>query len=271
MLLYWRHGVELFLPIERVLWIVSLCAEALVVARLLRERLLGKYPLLAAFLTAEMLCSVIVMQISITSRNYAQAYRICSLILAVFRLGVAAELYERICQHFPGIGKFRAALGGVLVALSALVAAFTVRPNLVDQWSFPQTMVVVVQRFQSEILAAALILTWIFLRFVLSIRQPFRPNVLTHWRIATAYFGVSGAANLAILLTGGGTLAFPINSAMLVAHLICFLAWFRLLRRAGEQMPDFERLSAGQIQQVDRYNRALMDTVKSLPGEISAR
>ena len=38
-----------------------------------------------------------------------------------------------------------------------------------------------VVRFQSEIFAGVFVLTWILLRFVLSIRQPFRPNVLTHW------------------------------------------------------------------------------------------
>jgi hypothetical protein len=130
---------------------------------------------------------------------------------------------------------------------------------------------VVVMRFQGEIFAAAFVLTWIFLRFILSIRQPFRPNVLTHWKIATIYFGVSGAANLAGLVAGGGTAVFPINCVMLATQLGCFIAWFGMLRRSGEELPAFRRLSDGQIQQVEQYNRALLDTVKSLPGEISAR
>jgi len=33
-------------------------------------------------------------------------FRICTMIIFVFRLGVAAELYEHICEHFPGIGDF---------------------------------------------------------------------------------------------------------------------------------------------------------------------
>jgi hypothetical protein len=159
----------------------------------------------------------------------------------------------------------------VLVLLAALFSISTFRPNLLDHRAFPWTVVVVVQRFQSEILAGALTLTWIFLRFVLSIRQPFQPNVLNHWRIGTIYFGVSGAAYLADFLTGQAMAVLLINSAMLTAHLGCFFAWFRLLRRSGEKVPAFQRLSTDQVQAVEQYNRALFETVRLLPGEISAR
>jgi hypothetical protein len=263
--------VELFLPIERALWVAALFAEALVVLRLFRERLIRRYPFFAAFMIAEVICSGVLIQIDIKSRGYAEAYRICTLIMTVFRLGVAAELYERICEHFPGIGRFRAGLAAVLVLLATLATVFTFRPNLVNQWGFPQTIVMVVQHFQSEIFAGAFILTWIFLRFVLSIRQPFRPNVLTHWSIATVYFGASGAAYLTTLLAGGGTIVFPINCAMLAVHLACFFAWFRLIRRSGEELPAFRRLSPDQVQSVERYNRELLEVVTKLRDEILTR
>jgi hypothetical protein len=159
----------------------------------------------------------------------------------------------------------------VLVLLAALVAVFTVRPNLAGQWAFPQTTVVVVQRFQSEIFAATFVLIWIFLRLVLSIQQPLRPNALNHWRIATIYFGVSGAANLVIFLARSERALLVINCAMLVVDLACFGAWFRLMRRSGEELPAFRRLSPDQVQAVEQYNRDLLRTVTSLPGEISAR
>jgi len=263
--------VELFLSIQKVLWIAAVLAEAAVLVRLFREKLLRQYPFFALFLTADAIADVALMQFNIESRSYAEAYRFCMLLMIVFRLGVAAELYERICKHFPGIGLFRAGMAAILVLLAALAAVFTVRPNLVDQWAFPQTITLVALRFQGEIFAAAFVLTWIFLRFVLSIRQPFRPNVLTHWGIATIYFGASGLANLAILLSGGGKVVFPINCAMLAVQLGCFLAWFRRMRRSGEQLPAFHRLSPDQVQAVEQYNRALVETVTSLPGEILAR
>jgi len=270
-LLYLAHGVELFFSIERALWIAAVFAEVLVLVRLFREGLIRSYPFFSWFLMALVIGSLVMMQFAIKTRGYAEAYRICELILFVFRLGVAAELYERICEHFPGIGIFRAGMAAVLISMAAFVAVFTVRPNLVDQWSFPQTIAWVVLRFQGEIFGGALVLTWIFLRFVLSIHQPFRPNVLSHWTIATVYFAASGAAYLAILLSCGGKAVFPINSAMLVVDLGCFFAWFRLMRRSGEELPAFRRLSPNQVEAVEHYNRELMETVTSLPSEISAR
>jgi hypothetical protein len=263
--------VALYFSIERALWAATVLAEVLLIYRLIREGLLGRYPFFAAFLMADVICSVVLMQTDIRSRGYSQAFRICTLIMTLFRLGVAAELYEHICKHFPGIGRFRVGLAAVLVLLAALLAVFTFSPNLVGQWAVPRTIVVVIQRYQSEIFAGAFVLTWIFLRFVLSIRQPFRPNVLTHWSIATIYFGVSGAAYLAILLTGGKRAVLLLNSGMLAGQLACFLAWFHVMRRSGEELPAFRRLSPDQVQTVEEYNRELLGTVRSLPGEISAR
>jgi hypothetical protein len=209
------------------------------------------------------------MQIKFVSWGYSDAFRICTLIMTVFRLAVAAELYERICEHFPGIGTFRIGMAGALVLLAALLTVVTFRPNLVDQWVLPRTIALVIQRFQSEILAGALVLTWLFLRYVLSIRQPFQPNVLNHWRIAAVYFGVSGAAALAVLLTGRIVAIVTINSVMLLAQSLCFVAWFRLLSASGEELPPFRRLSPDQVKAVERYNRELLETVRSLPSEIA--
>jgi hypothetical protein len=170
------------------------------------------------------------------------------------------------------MGRFRVGLAAAVVLIASLVTVFTFRPDVVDQWALPQTMVEIIHRFQSEILAGALLLTWIFLRFVLSIRQPFQPNVLRHWGIATLYFGVSGAAYLIItLLTKREMVVLATNNAMLVVQLGCFFAWFYLMRRPGEELPAFQRLSPDQVQAVENYNRELLQAVRSLPGEVSAR
>jgi hypothetical protein len=50
---------------------------------------------------------------------------------------------------------FAFGIAAVLVLLAALLTVFTFRPNLVDQWVLPRTVAIVIQRFQSEILAAA--------------------------------------------------------------------------------------------------------------------
>jgi hypothetical protein len=263
--------VELFFPIQWAFWIAATLAEVLVLYRLYRENLLRIFPFFAAFLTADLICTVALMRLDPRSQGYAQAYRACELILTIFRVGVAAELYERICKHFPGIGTFRAILASVLILLTLLVVVSTFRPNLAGFPIFSLTIMVNVLRFQAEVFAGAFILTWIFLRFLLSIRQPYRPNVLNHWTIATVYFGASGAGYLAILLAGGGAVDYAINCVMIAIQLACFVAWFRLLRRSGEELPDFARLSPDQVQAVENYDRELLQTVRSLPNQISAR
>jgi hypothetical protein len=270
-LLYLRHGVEIFYSIERALWLVSVLAEALVVVRLWRERLIRAYPFFTAFLAAQVIISSALMLTDIRSPSYAVAYRNFELVLMIFRLGVAAELYERICGHFPGIGVFRVLMASTFGILAALVAILSVRPNIAHQWAFPQTIVIVGLRYQGEIFAGAFLLTWLFLRFVLIIRQPFRPNVFAHWTIATIYFGANGVSYLAGLLSGGGDAIFPINCAMLVVQIACFAAWFLRMRRSGEELPAYPKLTPDQIQAVESYNRELLKTVRSLPGEISAR
>lgn len=277
MLLYLAHGVELLLSteflvsIQRILWIAYVFAEVLVAFRLLREGLLRKYPFFVAFLLAEPIGSLFMLRTNVRSLAYTEAFRIFTLVMTVFRLGVAGELYERICEHFPGIGRFRVGLAAALVLIAGLATVFTFRPDLVDNWALPQTVVEAIHRFQSEILAGALLLTWIFLRYVLSIRQPFQPNVMNHWRIATTYFGVGGAAYLVILLTQRPMVILTSNIVMLSVQIACFFAWFRTMRRSGEELPAFHRLSPAQVQAVEQYNQELLQTVTSLPGEVSAR
>lgn len=261
--------MEFFPIIERWLWIGATLAELLVLVGLGRQRLLLRYPFFATFLAAEAGCSLILMQFDGNSPAYAHAFRTCTVIMAIVRIGVAAELYERICEHFPGIGLFRAGMAIAFILLAALVAASNFRPDLARLGRLPVAIVLEVMRFQGEIFAGAFILTWIFLR-LLSIKQPFRPNVLTHWRIATVYFAVSGIADLA-MMSSWKRGVYPISCAMLAGQMVCFLAWFRGLRRSGEVLPAFARLSLNQVQAVQEYNRELLRTVTSLPAQISAR
>lgn len=158
--------MELFLPIGEVLWIASLVAEALVVVRFLRQGLLRAYPFFVVSLTVELAGALILLHYDLKSSAYVAAYRICQPTIAIFHLGVTAELYERICKHFPGIGIFRAVLASVLILLTALVAVLTFRPNLIGPWALPIGVMTVLIRIQDEVLAGVLLLTWLFLRFV---------------------------------------------------------------------------------------------------------
>jgi hypothetical protein len=262
--------VEIFRILDGWLWIGATAAEILALIGLFRQHLLLSSPLFATFLATESVCSLVAFRLDLNSPAYAHAFHTFTVILAVVRIGVAAELYERICEHFPGIGWFRGGMAGVFVLLAAFVAASNVRPDLARLMRLPVSVLLEIMRFEGEIFAGVFILTAIFLR-ALSIRQPFRQNVVSHWRIGTIYFAVSGAAHLTTFAIGGKNAVYPINCAMLAGQMACFLAWFRCMRRSGEQLPGFPRLSLEQVQAVEDYNRELLRTVTSLPAQISAR
>ena len=140
-------------------------------------------------------------------------------------------------------------------------------------WVLPQTVVEVIQRFQSEILARRAGITWIFLRFVLSIRHPFQPNVLNHWRISDHLFPASsGVAYLMILLSKGGRAVLlsiarcwrSISPALLPGFVSC-AAPERSCRHSGGLRPSRSRQSrsttASYSEQSGRYQ------AKSRPGK----
>lgn len=255
--------MELFLPIERVLWIAYTVAETLVILRFLQLRLWRKYPFFLAFLTVELLSALVLMQFDVRSREYARIYPAVVAILLFFRFGLAVELYQRICDHFPGMGAFRTGMAVVLVLLAGLFAVLVVRPSFTGWRQFPVNTVFEIERIQHEVFAGVFLLTWIFLQFVLSNRQPFRPNVLTHWTIATVYFVGAGAGYLVSDLSSGFATAYPISSAIFAIQLGCLVAWFFRMRRSGEQMPQFARLSPDQVAAVENYHQELLGTVSS--------
>lgn len=271
MLLYLRHGVELLSTVQFIVWAASIAAEIALLFRLTREGLLSRYPFFVAFLAADTASNIILAQIDIHSALYVQVFRYGTSTLFVFRLAVCGELYERICEHFPGIGKFRLVMAAGLILLAASVTVLTYSPHLVSGWGFPFRALVLIQRFQSEMFAAGLVFVWLLLRVVLTIRHPFRPNVLAHWTITTAYFGVSGVVAALILIIGRGKWVLPLNIALLLTQLGCFIGWLRHMRKSGEEMPAFPRVSPDQVEAIEAYNRELIDAVKSLPAQISAR
>ena len=254
----------LFFQIQRDLLLLSLIVEILLVLRLLHQGLFRRYPFFTMYLANEITWGILAIRVQFLSPAYAETFRNYVILTAILRIGVAWELYERICEHFPGIGRFRFALASLLILITATASVGSFKPDLPNQWA----LLTLIRRFQGEIFAGVFLFAWVFFRYVLNVQQPFRPNVLNHWRISTVYFGVSGLHALAVLILGRGFIALPINCAMLAADIGCFVAWIRLMKRSGEELPWFYRLSPAEIEAVRRQNDELLETVTSLPREI---
>jgi hypothetical protein len=177
--------------------------------------------------------------------------------MLVLRLGAAAELYERISEHFLGIGRFRFYLAAVLTIMAALISIATFRPDISSQLGFPQTGVILLQRFETMALCLVLLLTRFTLLKFLNIRPPIRSNVLTHWTLLTLYFGISALSSGATILIGGGRSILPVNVAMLACDLVCLSLWIAEFRKTGETVPEIAPVSAAEL----AYHQAAKDAV----------
>lgn len=263
--------MNIFLTIERVLWVVSLVVQASIVARIVSNRLFSRYGWFATYLAVETLSSLFLIHLGVNSRHYAEAYRYAEIVFLVLRAGVACELWERICDHFPGVGYWRFALAGIFVSIGTTAACFTYWPDLCAQWGFPQTVAIIIKRLEGEIYPLVFLMMWLFLRHVVDNQRPFRPNTDRHWKLLMVYFANSGIASLLVLWMGGGRKVFPINSAMLGIDLVCLSIWLWRVDRQGEQLPAFDAMSTAEITLSRLRHRDLMKTVRWLPGAIAAR
>ena len=245
------------LALQRALWVACLAAEVLLVGAVFQRRLARRYALFASYLALDAVGGALLIQLNYHSPMYAYAFRIYQIALVVLRLGAAAELYERISEHFLGIGRFRFYLAAVLTIMAALTSVATFRPDITSQLGFPQTGVILLQRFEATALCVVLLLTRFTLLKFLNVRPPIRSNVLTHWNLLTLYFGISAVSSAATILVGGGRSIVPINIAMLICDLVCLSVWIAEFQKAGETVPTVAPISVEER----AYHLAVKDAV----------
>ena len=245
------------LAVQRGLWVACIAAEMLLLGALCYGRLIRRYSFFALYLAVDAIGGTLLIQLDYHSHAYAYGFRIYEIAMLVLRLGAAAELYERISEHFLGIGRFRFYLVAVLTVLAALISVAMFRPDIGSQLGFPQTGVILLQRFETTVLCLILLLTRFALLRFLNVRPPIRSNVLTHWTLLTLYFGISTLSSAATILLGGGPSILPVNVAMLACDLVCLSMWIAEFRRAGEAVPTVAPVSAEER----AYHQSLKDAV----------
>lgn len=245
------------LAVQRGLWVACIASEVLLVGALCFSRLVRRYSFFALYLALDAIGGTLLIQLDYHSHTYAYGFRIYEIALLVLRLGAAAELYERISEHFLGIGRFRFYLVAVLTCLAAVISIATFRPNISAQLGFIQTGVILLQRFETTVLCLILLLTRFTLLRFLNVRPPIPSNVVTHWTLLTVYFGISTLSGAATILLGGGLSILPVNVAMLACDLVCLSIWIVAFRKGGEAVPEVAPVSAEER----AYHRAMKDAV----------
>jgi hypothetical protein len=264
--------LQVIIAINRWLWVALIIAQTALIVRLFLERLVRRYPVFTTYLILDLIIGVVLLLAAARTLRYLELYRASLVASGILRVGVVCELYNRICDHFPGIGAFRLRVAGALVFVGALLAFVSI-PAIAAQWGHSkqamfQITFMIMTQYENEIIALLLAGIWLFFH-LLKVTPQYRRNLLIHWRIATLYFLVSGAHALAILWTGIGETVHPINTAMLVADLVLVVAWTALLNRRGEELPEVRRLSPAELEALERKDAALTRFITQLPRQIA--
>jgi hypothetical protein len=257
------------LSIQQILWISEIAGEVLLAGALITRGLARKWPIFLIFLVADAVFGVILIRLAYPSTSYAVAYRLYFVFMAVVKLGVAAELYERFSDHFRGIGNFRFAMAGVLLLTSACLSLGTFRPVLAARWVLPHTVALVVGRHEATILACTLIATRLFLAFFLNARPPLRRNVTVHWMIFTAYLTIEAAAETAVLIDR--SVVYVANITALAGQTLCLMLWIRCMTPRGEHLAKvYEWTPEGKARRQE-INESLLKLVQDARDELLHR
>jgi hypothetical protein len=259
---------QMIVAINRWLWGTLLIAQAVLILRLFHERLVRHYPLFTSYLILDLTIDIVLFLAAAPTLTYVRLYRASLVIGMILHVGVICELYNRICDHYAGIGVFRLRVAGTGILIAAILA-FASIPRIAARWGYPQQAAFLsMKQYESEMIALLLAGIWLFFH-LLKVTPVYRRNLLIHWRIVTLYFAVSCASTLAILWTGLGNTVLPINTAMLVADLGLVIAWATLLHARGEELPDLPRLSRAQVEALEQKDAELTRFITQLPRYIA--
>jgi hypothetical protein len=230
---YTGDTADQLLLVQRVLWVLCISAQALLIGAIFQRRLARAYPLFLTYLVIDLGCSLALIQIPYLTHAYAAAFRIYHTLAVVLQVGVAVEMFQRLCWHFRefrGFGRFRFFMAAALLVPTGFffLAVFPGVPG-----RYPHLLVLWLERWETAVLAITLVLSWWVLTRFLGLRPQMRSNTLAHGLILTVFFAVSAVSD-ALQLVAHGMVVGAINVGMLMGGLACFGAWIAYLRRDGE-------------------------------------
>jgi hypothetical protein len=213
--------------------VLCISAETLLIAAIIHRRLLRAYPLFVAYLVSDVVSGLVMMQIPYHSLAYAAAFRVYQSIESVLQLGMAGELFQRLCWHYReyvGFGRFRFFLAAALLAFTG-VLFLAVLPA-----PYPHLMVVWIEHWEAAVLMVTLAVSWWVLTRFLGLRPQMRSNAVAHGCILIAFYAVNAVTNSLILMSRQAIAIRALNTAMLLGTLACSAAWLLCLRRDGEKL-----------------------------------
>ncbi len=253
---------DVFTP-RTFLWWISIVAESILLARLIRVNLYRRYIWFTAYIVSDIVCSLTMMWLTPDPHSvvYAWVWVWTQPVLLTLQLALSIELYRLIADHYRNFERYRARLFWTCLISATAVSALTLIVDLRHVvWKSPILQSeFLAKRTVTFALSGFVIATSIFLRLF---PIPIRSNVTVHRRIATVYF-LANAANYCALDVGLLS-TYTAGIALMIITGCCFVAWAVFLKPQGEQVETPPAPTDGEIEKHLRQGDKLLQRVREI-------
>lgn len=242
---------------------MSIVAESILLARLVRFDLHRKYRWFTAYIATDISCSLAMMWLTPDPRTnaYALAWFWTQPVLLALQLAVSVELYRMIADHYRNFDRMRPRLFWTCLTGAVLVSALSLLIYLRHVvWTQPiLTSNLLAKRSVTFALGGFVVATASFVRLF---PVPIRSNVTAHRRIATVYFLANAGYYFAM---GVGLMRIhAAGIALMVITGCCFAAWAALLKLGGEDVEEPPEPTEEEIDTHLQRGEELLDRVRQI-------
>jgi len=220
---------------ERSLWIASVAATAVLLAKLLRNRLALRYRSFSAYLGFGILSAVVLGAVKRATNLYAYIYFAFEFVFWVLQILILFELFGLVLNRYPGVQT----LGRRVLKTSLALAVAIALLSMLFKPGVPAETPVLGVAFQSLYLldqvVSASVLTFLCLMvgFLLWFPVPLSFNAARYAFGFTIYFAAKTFALFAINMEGVGW-AQGASILFLALSSGCMIYWIATLTQVGE-------------------------------------
>jgi hypothetical protein len=249
--------------IERFLWLLSLAATAVLLAKLWKQELLSRYKVFGFYLGFCLISAAVLAPLPKETSRYAHTYMALESVFWVLYVLVTLELFTLIFRRYRGIST----LGGNFIRSALIIALALSLFSLVIEAVKPLDRETLDTFFliSRVVFLSVLVFLCTMLVLLLWFPIPLSRNAISYVIGYTVYFSAKTAGLLSVNLRGYGFAEYA-STAIGAVNLVCFVYWLWALNKAGESTgvtvghswaPAEERRL---VRQLEAVNSSLMRT-----------
>ena len=221
---------------ERTFWTLGIAGQAFLIVRLITERLGRVYPFFFLYLLTSAATSLSLISLDTHTRKYTIAWMVTRPALYALQCLTAWELYAKVCEHYPGIVRYRRRLAALTGIVAGVVCLAGVQGQIAASKPVLFYMPVLMRTVNSGLLVFLLLL-WGLFKLLDTIPVKRKHNVVVHLTLLAIYFGTGSLCALVAMNVSSAKLMYPLNVVMLAVNFVCLCVWCREMSSSGELMP----------------------------------